>query len=156
MTEWKPRAIFGAFVLAALSGAVIAWVLTAIVLYAIFAIGGYTRESLVELSPCAFGLIGGGGALTAVAAVLQEGRAALPRSVWMTGVGSLVGVVMALVVTVAFADFRGGPTSKGWAPYLEAGLFYGVPIALVVGGLGGFLVSRAWSGQDGVHRTGSR
>jgi hypothetical protein len=127
-----------ALALAALAGAVIAWVAIALVLHTRFAAGGYTREALVELPPWAFGVVGGAGAAVGVMA----GQYRLPQGVRGAALGGLVGVGVVAILTLAVATVLGGPSSKGQAPNLEVGLWYGVPGGLVVGGVGGLLVSR--------------
>lgn len=130
------------FALAALSGGLIAWVLTALVLHATFAIGGYTREALVELPPWAFGTIGAAGALVALGAATFTGRTPLPVSVRPVVMGSLAGVAAIVVATLSIACVLGGGSSKGQAPYLHAGLEIGVPVGLIAGAVGGLVVSR--------------
>jgi hypothetical protein len=127
--------------LAALSGAVIAWVVAAIGLHAIFADGGYTQEALVEFPQWAFVAIGADGALVGLAAALLAGRSPLPEWVRPALLGSLAGVAAVVVPTLALACSLGGPSSKGEAPYLHAGLVYGVPVGLVVGAVAGLIVS---------------
>ncbi len=130
-----------------LAGAVIAWVVTAFVLHAMFAAGGYTREALVELPPWAFGVIGGGGALMALALVWAGGRSPLPEWVRPAVVGGLIGVAGVVLPTLGVACTLGGPSSKGQAPYLHAGLVYGVPVGLVAGALVGLLQARRRSAE---------
>jgi hypothetical protein len=127
---------------AALAGAVLAWMVTAFVLHALFAAGGYTDEALVELPPWAFGVIGGGGALLGLAGALLAGRCPLPGWVRPAVVGSLVGVVTVVVPTLFVACALGGPSSKGQAPYLHAGLVYGVPVGLALGAVAGLVVAK--------------
>lgn len=114
-------------------GALIAWQATAFVIHAMFAAGGYTREALVELSPWAFGAIGGVGALTALALASGFGDSPLPAWGRPAVVGGLVGVAAVAVPTFIVANLLGRPSSKGQAPYLHVGLVYGVPIGLVAG-----------------------
>jgi hypothetical protein len=139
---------------AALAGAVIAWVVRAFVLYAMFAAGGYTREALVELPPWAFGVIGGGGAVAALALVCAVGRSPLPTWVRPAVVGGLTGVAAVVVPTLSVACSLGGASSKGQAPYLHVGLVYGVPIGLFVGVVVGLLRARRPSAETGTAANG--
>jgi hypothetical protein len=134
--------ILGRFCVAAIAGAVIAWVVAAFVLDAMFAAGGYTREALVELPPWAFGVIGGGGAVVALTLVWAVGRSPLPAWLRLAIVGGLIGVAAVVVATLAVAYSFGGPSSKGQAPYLHAGLVHGVPVGLVTGVLLGLVRGR--------------
>ncbi len=127
---------------AALAGAMLAWVMTAFVLHAMFAAGGYTREALVELPPWGFGTIGAAGALGALALIWTFGSSPLPTWVRPAILGGLVGIAAVVAVTLGAARSLGGQSAKGQAPYLHVGLVYGVPIGLVSGVLVG--LQRRW------------
>ena len=132
----------GQLAVAALAGAIIAWVGTGFVVQFLFAAGGYTSEALVELSPRAFGVIGGAGALVSVSLVLLAGQSPLPSWVRPVALGSLAGVAAVMVPTVFVACALGGPGSKGQAPYLYVGQVFGLPIGLVGGAVAGLLVAK--------------
>jgi hypothetical protein len=117
----------GPTALTALSGAVIAQTVTALVLYAMFAADGYTIEVLVELPFQAFGLILGSGALIGLAAGVFQRRFQMPGWFRLTVLDGLRGVAAVVVPTRGIACFLAGPLSKGQAPYLHAGRGYGVP-----------------------------
>jgi hypothetical protein len=136
--------------LSATAGAVIAWVTTAFVLHAQFAAGGYTREALVEPPPWVFAIIGGAGALVGITAALGAGRAPLPNWVRPAILGSLGGAAVVVVSTLVVACSLGGSSSKGQAPYLNAGLVYGVPVGLVVGAVAGLIVAKRHCGEQGA------
>jgi hypothetical protein len=128
--------------LGAVSGAVIAWVLTAFFTYSLFASGGYTEESFIQLSSGAFLLNGGIGALFAVILILLYGRRPLPN--WLRGaaVGSLVATVFVVFTTHVVARVMVGPIGKLQGPYLQLGLVYAVPIAIAVGAVTGAMMSK--------------
>src|SRR5262245_42272485 len=109
---------------AALAGAVIALVVTALVLYTMFAAGGYPRDSLVELPLWAIGVICGAGALAALVLVCLFGRSPLPVWVRPMVVGGLAGVAAAVVATLSVAN-TSGESSKGQSSYQRKGLVYG-------------------------------
>ena len=132
----------GRLALAVVSGAVIAWVVTAFVLDALFAAGGYTPEAIVELPRWAFGLVTAAGALSGAIAALLAGRVLLPRWVRAAALGSLIGGGGVVLATLVIAAVLGGPSSKLQAPYLVAGLAFGVPAGFLIGGVGGLLVSK--------------
>ena len=134
--------------MAAIAGAVIAWVMTAFVLHAQFAAGGYTREALIEPPPWIYAVIGGAGALVSMLAALNVGRVPLPGWVRPAVLGSLGGVASVVVPTLGVACSLGGPSSMGQAPYLVAGLAYGVPVGLVVGTMTGLVVAKKYRGVN--------
>ena len=123
---------------ATLAGAVIAWITTLLFVYALEHLGGY-EFGAVQLQLGAFGLIGAGGGLVGMGIALVGGRRALPDWVKPIVIGSLTGVAVVAVGTLMLDSGLGGPSSKGQAPYLHAGLIYGVPIGLAAGALGGWM-----------------
>src|SRR5947209_291874 len=114
-------------VAAAVSGAVIAIVMSIFGLYAIFAAGGYAREALVELPFWGLGLIVGGGALAGMCVALVA-RRPLPRWVQTLAVGTVTGIAVVVIGTLFVAHTFGGPSSIEQAPILLAGLVFGVPV----------------------------
>jgi hypothetical protein len=126
----------------AIAGAVIAWVVMAFILDAMFAAGGYTSDALVEPSPWTVCAVGGCGALVAWSVALLCGKSRLPSWVQPIVLGSLSGVATVVTATLFVAYALGGPTSKGQSPYLHAGLIYGVPVGLVVGAVRGLAVAK--------------
>lgn len=122
----------GIWLVAPICGALIAWVSTAVIIYLVFAHGGYTTEALVELPSWAFPGIGATGALIGLVIAMFGGLHELPRWVQGTALGSLVGVgaVVGLTLTV------------GQTPYSDNGLLYGVPVGLLIGGVIGFVASK--------------
>jgi hypothetical protein len=138
----QPKTTIRSYVLAAISGVVIATVATAVVLYAVFAMGGYTREALVELSPWGFGLIAASGACVGLVGAFLFGQVSLPPWVRGAALGSLAGVATVVLATLVIAAAQGGPFSKARAPYLVDGLLYGVPTGLIVGGVCGLIVAK--------------
>jgi hypothetical protein len=127
---------------AIVSGAIIAWVVMELVLYAQFAAGGYTREARVELPGWAVGAIGGLGGLLGLTTALVTDRFSFPGWARLLALGGLIGVAFVVVPTLGIACTFGGPSSKGQAPYLIAGLVYGIPVGLVVGAVVGLLGAR--------------
>jgi hypothetical protein len=125
------------YVIAAVAGAIIAWVAMAFVLYAMFTAGGYTREALVEPPPWVFFSVGGGGALTGLVVAVLGRRTALPTWVRPVALGALAGVAVVVFAAEFVSSFADGP--KGPGKYRHAVLVYGVPIGLVVGAVAGFL-----------------
>jgi len=115
-------------IVAGLCGAIIAMTIAAIVLHSIFADGGYTREALVDLSPCTFGAIGICGGSAGVMMQTFAGNLSLPW--WMRPMvtGGLAGVAM-VVLPIAAIE---GPSHKGHL-LKNIALVYGVPIGFVVG-----------------------
>jgi hypothetical protein len=134
-------------VLAAFSGAVIACVVAALALYAVFAAGGYTREALVELPPGSFAIVGGVGALVGLTVALFADRLSLPGWVRPVAMGSLAGVAVVAVSTLIVACVLGGSSSKLQALYLQAGLVYGVPAGLIAGAIVGWFAARRGTGS---------
>jgi hypothetical protein len=124
---------------AAVASAIIAWVIVAVFLYAMFAAGGYTSSALVLLPVWAFCLIGGGGALIAIGLVHWVGDSPMPIWVRPIVMGSLIGVAVVAVGTISGSS---GQSSKDQARYSERGLVYGVPAGLFAGALMGLLY--AW------------
>jgi hypothetical protein len=125
--------------LGASSGLALAWAVTVLVTEALFAAGGRTPEAVVELTPAQAWLISGGGVLAGVALAAAVGRTRLPW--WLRGaaLGALWGVGVVVLLTLAVAHSAGGSTSMVQAPYLHAGLAYGVPVGAVVGAAWGVL-----------------
>jgi hypothetical protein len=128
------------YCLTALAGALIAWVMTAFVLHAIFVAGGY--KSYAVLPVWSLLVIGGVGAAVAMLLVRQNSGSPLPAWVRPAVIGGLIGVVAVVIPTVIIARERGGPTSKGQARYLHAGLIYGLPVGAIAGMCGGLLSRR--------------
>jgi hypothetical protein len=127
---------------AAVACAVVAWLVMAFVLAAMFAAGGYTREALVESSPWDICAIGGFGALVGAVVAWMAGKSPLPVWVKPVVLGSLGGVAVVVIATLFVACAVGGPSSIGQAPYLDAGLVYGVPLGLVAGAVNGLVFAK--------------
>ncbi|MBI1917935.1 MAG: hypothetical protein HYS12_24845 [Planctomycetes bacterium] len=129
---------------AALSGAVIAAVLAALVGHALFAAGGYTEEALGDPPPWVGFAILGSGAVVAMLVVLFAGRSSLPEWVRPSVLGGLAGVAVVVFLTLLLANALGGPSPK--SPKGEGirlfGLVCGVPIGLISGIVVGLEVSR--------------
>lgn len=134
--------VIGRLAVAAVSGAVLAWAVTALVLDAMFAAGGYTPEAVVRLPAWGFTVIGGCGALLGLAVAALAGRFPLPACVRPVVLGSLIGVAAVVVPTLGIAWSLGGASSKGQAPYLDAGRLYGVPLGLAGGAVVGLIAFR--------------
>ena len=130
--------IIGRLALAALCGAIFALVPSGVLLYALFAAGGYTRESLIELPSSVLWMIGGIGACIAIPVFIFAGHTVMPKWLRTSALGSVIGMAVVLLVTLILTD--GGSRSK--SRYLEIGLLYGVPIAIVSGGVFGALWSK--------------
>jgi hypothetical protein len=73
---------------------------------------------------------------------LVGARYPLPCWVRAALLGALAGVAAVVLPTLFVACALGGPSDKGQAPYLHAGLVYGVPVGLVAGGVAGLVRSR--------------
>jgi hypothetical protein len=124
-------------------GWVLAWVVTVLICHAQFAAGGYTREALVELAPYAVWLIGSAGALGGIGVALFAGNRGVPPVVGSMACGVLVGVGVAVTMTLIVASSLGWPWNKGpQGQILDYGLAFGVPCGVIAGGVGG---SVAWS-----------
>jgi hypothetical protein len=120
--------------LAALSGAVIAFMGTGLMLYA-------ADYGLDELPPSMLGMILGGGAVLGVAAALVVGRYTLPEWVRPAALGSLAGVAAVVVVSYVLDIGSGGLWSKAHA-YRSIGLVFGVPVGLIAGAAAGLAMAQ--------------
>jgi hypothetical protein len=129
------------FVLAAIAGALIAWVSVALGIYA-FSAWEHKQGVIIEWPLWAFWLLGGSGASVGLLATVLAGKMQLPGWVRPAVFGSLTGVATVVGLTLWIASWKGGSFSHGRTPYLEFGLVYGVPVGLVGGGLVGILLHR--------------
>ena len=123
--EAKRMRFIARVAVAAVAGAVIAWVVMAFI--------------LAEPSAWVIWAVGGCGALVASSVALLAGKSPLPAWVQPVARGSLAGVATVVIATLVVV---GGPSSKGQTPYLLAGLVCGVPVGLMVGAVGGLAVAK--------------
>jgi hypothetical protein len=133
---------FSRYAISVTAGAMLAWMLVALIQYANFVRGGYTSESLVQPPLWTLGLVGGCGGLMGLLIASLAHRLILPNWVRPAAFGSLAGVAVVVVVTLCVAHALGGPSSKSQAVYLHAGRTYGLPIGLIAGAVAGFVLSR--------------
>ena len=130
----------GRMVMAAIAGAIIAWVILAVVLHAMIAAGGYTTEALVEPRHWVFWSVGGGGLIVGLALAWLGGRITLPVWVRPVALGTLAGVASVVVPIECHANLGGG--FKGYSSYMGAGLRYGVPTGALIGAVLGLVLWR--------------
>jgi hypothetical protein len=112
---------------------------TAVVLYALDAAGGFTRDVLVELPPGGAWVVIGVGAVAGAAMGALSGRVRVHPALGYVARGALAGIALVALAAVAW--------TSGASPKLAAGpraafLVFGVPPGAVVGGVLGWVAWR--------------
>jgi MFS family permease len=125
--------------LAGLSGAAIA---CAVATLALIARGDFHRDEAITLWPSPLAIVAGWGAFIGITIALLSPYS--PLNAWMRGTvgGIAFGVITVGAVAGIIAAWLAGPSSKGLTGYLPTGLWFGIPVGIIIGLVAGRRVYR--------------